>query len=315
MEFFRKSAVDDWICQGNFGLDNSHKWCLSSGKIVEDAMYEFGCPCTHEHLCHSFVLDPQDTTYEIEGIFTKAEILNDIREEHHPRASAALETPIGSADGFFLREVHHDFDWLHQAIHSLVREYESGALNDDHHEQWFNVHFRGAEAGRFYKSEQGTKWMVESSLKLPKMLKDMLMQLGSEVGWSCAILRELKTVGFIHGDGSRIRLPKGICLSCALREHLQSCEQCDQAHESDVTTVGCYVESEGISMLGMFQQAAVKECIQKVLMHVSNEEATGEVLKLAMNAGTGHKGLEDIIRIPQCFSTPTSKTKRFKNLD
>jgi len=25
-------------------------------------------------LCHSFVLDPQDITYEIEGIFTKAEL-------------------------------------------------------------------------------------------------------------------------------------------------------------------------------------------------------------------------------------------------
>jgi hypothetical protein len=61
-----------------------------------------------------------------------------------------------------------------------------------------NLEFGAAEAGRKYVSEKGTKWLEESGLSLPKMLKDMIVQLASEVGWSEAVLRTLKVVGFVH---------------------------------------------------------------------------------------------------------------------
>jgi len=63
-----------------------------------------------------------------------------------------------------------------------------------------NLEFGGGEAGKTYTSEKGTKWLVESGLKLPKMLKDMLMDLAKEVEWSTTVLRTLTTVGFVHGD-------------------------------------------------------------------------------------------------------------------
>ncbi|RUP44979.1 hypothetical protein BC936DRAFT_148776 [Jimgerdemannia flammicorona] len=48
-------------------IEDVSKWCLSTGKVVEDVLYEFG------HLCHSYVLDPDDVSYEKEGIFTKGD--------------------------------------------------------------------------------------------------------------------------------------------------------------------------------------------------------------------------------------------------
>lgn len=61
-----------------------------------------------------------------------------------------------------------------------------------------NLEFGGAEAGRTYKTDKGTKWLVESGLKLPKLLKDMIVQLASNAEWSTPVLRNLKTIGFVH---------------------------------------------------------------------------------------------------------------------
>ena len=61
-----------------------------------------------------------------------------------------------------------------------------------------NLEFKFAggsgEARRTCTSENGTK----SGLKLPKMLKDMLMQLAKEVSWAVLVLQTLTTIGFIH---------------------------------------------------------------------------------------------------------------------
>ncbi|KAI7858896.1 hypothetical protein BDC45DRAFT_531431 [Circinella umbellata] len=45
-------------------LEDSQKWDLGNGVYVEDLMYEFGASCTHEHLSHSFILDPEDPVYK-----------------------------------------------------------------------------------------------------------------------------------------------------------------------------------------------------------------------------------------------------------
>lgn len=62
-----------------------------------------------------------------------------------------------------------------------------------------DLEFGGAEAGKFFKSEKATKWLLEGGIKLPKMLKDMFVRLGADVGWSKTALRELRTIGFVHG--------------------------------------------------------------------------------------------------------------------
>ena len=63
-----------------------------------------------------------------------------------------------------------------------------------------DLEFGRAETGKFFKSEIGTKWVMESGMKLPKHLKDMFMQLAAEVRWSEQISRELVVYGFIHAS-------------------------------------------------------------------------------------------------------------------
>ncbi|RUO96934.1 hypothetical protein BC936DRAFT_141236 [Jimgerdemannia flammicorona] len=43
-------------------MEDAKKWRLTTGTIVEDALFNFGARCKHEHLAHSFVLDPEDST-------------------------------------------------------------------------------------------------------------------------------------------------------------------------------------------------------------------------------------------------------------
>lgn len=50
------------------------KWRLSTGKIVEDALYEFSKQCLVDHPACSMILDLQDKNYLKEGVFTEAEM-------------------------------------------------------------------------------------------------------------------------------------------------------------------------------------------------------------------------------------------------
>ncbi|KAI8331376.1 hypothetical protein BC941DRAFT_475001 [Chlamydoabsidia padenii] len=56
-------------------MDDQNKWKLNSmGKIVDNALYQFGKNCTVEHGAHSFILDPMDSTYLHHKVFTEEEL-------------------------------------------------------------------------------------------------------------------------------------------------------------------------------------------------------------------------------------------------
>lgn len=55
-------------------LEEEKKWKFSTGKIGEDALYEFGKQCLVDHPACSMILDLQDKTYLKECVFTEAEI-------------------------------------------------------------------------------------------------------------------------------------------------------------------------------------------------------------------------------------------------
>ncbi|KAG9289663.1 hypothetical protein G9A89_014398 [Geosiphon pyriformis] len=55
-------------------IPQSDKWVLSTGKRVEDALYHYGMQCSHEHLCHSFIIDPYDENYLKNNVFTMNEL-------------------------------------------------------------------------------------------------------------------------------------------------------------------------------------------------------------------------------------------------
>lgn len=84
------------------------------------------------------------------------------------------------------------------------------------------LEFGGSEVARFYNSKMGSKWLVESGLKLPKMLRDMFTALCDRVKWKTDIIQKLETVGYIHGGTQKkfslFFLPLlNICLFCLYR--------------------------------------------------------------------------------------------------
>nr|CAG8520521.1 14101_t:CDS:2 [Entrophospora candida] len=107
-------------------MKNTSKWKLSTRKFVEDLLYEYGLKCTSEHMCHSFILDPDDNSYINDKIFTKEELeeiqLPEIPEDlinyimkffdnkiHELRHS--LKNDNESISENYVCELHHDIDW------------------------------------------------------------------------------------------------------------------------------------------------------------------------------------------------------------
>ncbi|GBC08988.1 hypothetical protein RclHR1_08520014 [Rhizophagus clarus] len=58
--------------------------------------------------------------------------------------------------------------------------------------------FGAGEAGKDWTDKYGTKYLKEIGLKLPKTLKDMLMNLMEKVNWVKEVRKNIQTVGIIH---------------------------------------------------------------------------------------------------------------------
>ncbi|RUS28786.1 hypothetical protein BC938DRAFT_481449 [Jimgerdemannia flammicorona] len=144
-------------------MEDDKKWRLTTGTVVEDALFKFGVRCRHEHLAHSFVLDPEDSTYLKEKVFTENE-LNEIR---HFESKELSKMPLDllkylnsfdvkttselrervfrpeEMDRNFFRAKDFDRDWIRNTIYNLLQEYEADTLSSDHLELWFLIHIWG----------------------------------------------------------------------------------------------------------------------------------------------------------------------------
>jgi hypothetical protein len=59
--------------------------------------------------------------------------------------------------------------------------------------------FGAGEAGKSWVDQYGTKYLREGGLKLPKVLKDMLLNLMEKICWNDEARKKIQTVGIIHG--------------------------------------------------------------------------------------------------------------------
>ncbi|CAJ0646032.1 13503_t:CDS:2 [Entrophospora sp. SA101] len=124
-----------------------------------------------------------------------------------------------------------EYDTIKYSIHSLIQQYERNPnpFYMENLENWYNVNiwgpivdkcyndidyinvvrtcygkssitleYGGSEVEKNYEGKKSTKWLSEADLKLPKVLKDMLLLLNSHVS-DMSERRELITVGYIHG--------------------------------------------------------------------------------------------------------------------
>ncbi|KAG9289662.1 hypothetical protein G9A89_014397 [Geosiphon pyriformis] len=255
------------------------KWVLSTGKRVEDALYHYGMQCSHEHLCHSFIIDPYDENYLKNNVFTMNELkeIQSFNKKPMPLMPTDLLKYLNSFratnasdmrklilnsniyDQSFDRSKNFDFDWIRNTVYNLLLEYEANHLENDHAETWIMLHIwsfidkafldidgvevvrgegssrasskrknlhrvaastnplkrkamgrRGdliirkwhteygcCEAGKIFDGNNGTKLLEEKSLKMPKMMKDMFVDLCEAVNNEKNKIKKLETVGFI----------------------------------------------------------------------------------------------------------------------
>ncbi|CAB4433185.1 unnamed protein product [Rhizophagus irregularis] len=53
---------------------------------------------------------------------------------------------------------------------------------------------------KHYEGQNATKWLKELGLKLPKMMRDMLVGLCNHTNWDMGKMNKIETIGYIHGD-------------------------------------------------------------------------------------------------------------------
>ncbi|CAG8783932.1 18743_t:CDS:2, partial [Gigaspora margarita] len=228
-------------------IPKEDKWTLSTEKIVEDALYVFGMKCSHEHLCHSFLIDPDDKNYIQQGIFTREELeeIKNFSKKELPLMPDDLLKYLNSfrksntsdlrelifrsdlRDQPFDRSKNFDYDWIRNTIYNLgescsyassnrknsqrvvastdsMKRKAMGRRGDLIIRKW-HTEYGCSEAGKIFEGINGTKIIKEGGLKMPKMLRDMFIDLCETMEMRKNKIRKLETVGFII-SGLRISL-------------------------------------------------------------------------------------------------------------
>ncbi|CAG8701917.1 9102_t:CDS:10 [Funneliformis caledonium] len=355
-------------------------WRLSSGRYVEEELYNLGKSFEYEHTVHSFIMDVDDN--EVKTHFSEDE-LHEIKS-----ASRPVVTPISDEVVDYLEQINeksslrevrdfinqcderlgksydrsknHDIDYIRYSVYSMVRELESGSLRQENLESWYNCHvwtpivdqgfsdingtsvvrgestsiatsnrknigkkpsdrkklgrrgdwilrsvgnkdndeFGAGEAGRKFIDEYDTKILTESKLKLPKMLKDMIVKLLSRVNWNIDKRKQIQTVGIVHSGLSMMILyldnPCGYVCRLNRGEILEVPD--DERFFSSV-------------LLLLAAVLNLKSCVRETIKAVQNKEINKSSFK---KAGFLKRSHDDAIEITHCTSTP-KKPKSSRN--
>ncbi|KAL9537479.1 hypothetical protein PS6_011732 [Mucor atramentarius] len=119
-------------------LDESKKWKLSSGRVVEDILFDFAKKCVQDHPACSMIIDPEDKTYIKEGVFTKQEIseikstrlksyterLPEYLSKFNTSSTEELREQLRIVNGWeshYDIDESYDLDWVKHGIHTNVQ--------------------------------------------------------------------------------------------------------------------------------------------------------------------------------------------------
>ncbi|CAG8628021.1 1095_t:CDS:2, partial [Diversispora eburnea] len=102
------------------------KWCLSSGRNVEDVLYVYASKLEYEQPAHSFIVDTSDD--DIKNLFTKEE-WEEIMNANKKAVPTTTYNP----------EQHFNYQYVHLVFTYLLDEYESpkNRLMQPHTEGWY----------------------------------------------------------------------------------------------------------------------------------------------------------------------------------
>ncbi|RGB21728.1 hypothetical protein C1646_731896 [Rhizophagus diaphanus] len=145
-------------------IPDSSKMRLSTGKIVEDVLFDFCRNMDYEHHAHSYIIDCDDA--EIKSLFTETEwkeLIEDrlglpvnpahIAKELSKYAKKTLRelrqivmTPYLQDYVEYDAQQHYDLEWIQTSVRTLTNLYENTdhPLARSHYEDWFTVALFGS---------------------------------------------------------------------------------------------------------------------------------------------------------------------------
>ncbi|RIA85015.1 hypothetical protein C1645_831433 [Glomus cerebriforme] len=215
-------------------LDPNRMWILKSGRKVEEVIYKFARNLPGETCLHSFIINDADT--DAESLFSTEEWneITNLESKDFPKLEHEYDN-----------ELHFDQNYINYAYRSMLFLWQKAQnpFIDSKLEGWYQMNVRGrlidpafdnqnfdlardgvfrlsvdrlefvaTEAGRKWEGRSGTKYLNDS-LKINKMLKDMIGKLAVACDEKEDLIRKLQVVGILHG-ANRIQLlimdyPKG----------------------------------------------------------------------------------------------------------
>ncbi|KAI8079448.1 hypothetical protein BDF21DRAFT_41275 [Thamnidium elegans] len=139
-------------------MDKKYMHQLLDGSYLEERLFKFGLTCTHEHLCHSFIFDPDDSTYVQNNVFSEDQIdeLKSINPVTFPEidddtvsylmqfANVTTAEDLRKAlyqnsdyNMNYNKDQHQIKDWIRHSLDHLLLVYESiDDFSIEHSEQW-----------------------------------------------------------------------------------------------------------------------------------------------------------------------------------
>ncbi|CAG8791185.1 23578_t:CDS:2, partial [Cetraspora pellucida] len=147
------------FCKAHYAIPNSSKLQLSTGRIVEDILFEFAKDMDYEHNAHSYIVDFDDK--DVRVLFTDTEwneltkdrigvpsVSRDIAEELAKYGSKTLKELRTKVMKSYLKDdeeydvqKHYDQEWIQMTMRTLCNLFENidTPLVRTQYEDWFTV--------------------------------------------------------------------------------------------------------------------------------------------------------------------------------
>ncbi|GBB99867.1 hypothetical protein RclHR1_03660014 [Rhizophagus clarus] len=252
---FRLNEEHRQIIEQTFNsMKKEMMWKLSTGRYVEEELFELGKKLEFEHAIHSFIIDVDDVITRQH--FNKAE-LDEIDDAPGPQVPELSDEIVEFLNKFinktslndirkiikemmfddnYNHEKDHDKDYILYALYSLVREIQSESLRDLNLEAWFNCHvwnaifdqaFGDLKAISVVRGESSS--LASSSRKNSKRQSGERRKIGRKGDW---ILRSISNgikdefgageagKSWIDKNGTKVLEEKGLKLPKTLKDML-----------------------------------------------------------------------------------------------
>ncbi|CAJ0900874.1 3584_t:CDS:2, partial [Entrophospora sp. SA101] len=205
------------------GMKNEKKWYLTSGKCVEDALYAFGnqwrsfrMKTTKDlHIALDVRQDWEGGNFDrikhFDFDWVKNKFESDTLQQKHLEAwhnvhiwsfidrcfNELRGVDIARGESFSIasskrKNSKRVIQGVVKTTRKAIRRKGDLTLRKGSHE------YVASEVGKDYEGDNGTKLLKERGLKSPKMLKDMIVDLGNFVEWKTNTLRQFELISFIH---------------------------------------------------------------------------------------------------------------------